>query len=92
MAQNGPTRESVGGGRWAPRTIMPEAPQSNLRCLRRRFAHRPLAPDWADIEEITARQAGRLDTALIFRELGPLLELKEDPAATGRLKTLLERG
>ncbi len=39
------------------------------------------------------RQAGRLDTALIFRELDPLLELKEDASARDRLSKLLtERG
>jgi len=38
------------------------------------------------------RRAGRLDSALIFRELGPLLELKEDAEAPERLRKLLEKG
>jgi len=49
--------------------------------------------DWADIRNILARQAGKLDAALIFRELDPLLELKEDSSARDRLSKLLaERG
>lgn len=34
--------------------------------------------DWLDIEGVAARQAGGLDVALIFEELGPLLALKSD--------------
>ncbi len=34
--------------------------------------------DWADIEGIVQRQAGRLDQDLVWRELAPLLELKEE--------------
>jgi hypothetical protein len=34
--------------------------------------------DWADIEGILQRQAGRLDADLVWRELEPLLTLKED--------------
>lgn len=45
--------------------------------------------DWLDIEGILARQSGKLDTKLIFRELAPLLELKEDVEAEKRLRKLL---
>ena len=48
--------------------------------------------DWADIRGIVARQAGRLDVELVEREALPLLELKEDPAATGRLRRMLREG
>ena len=47
--------------------------------------------DWLDIEGVAIRQGPALATALIFRELEPLLELKEDTRALGRLRGLLER-
>lgn len=47
--------------------------------------------DWLDIEGIALRQGERLDEALIWAELGPLLELKEAPEAAVRLRTLLDR-
>ncbi len=45
--------------------------------------------DWSDIEGIVARQGPRLDVALVWRELLPLLELKEDAVAAPRLGRLL---
>ena len=45
--------------------------------------------DWADIAEIAARQSGKLDKKLIYRELKPLLELKEDTESGKRLRKLL---
>lgn len=45
--------------------------------------------DWLDIRGIIARQAGRLDHALIVAELDPLLELKEDRESGRRLRALL---
>jgi hypothetical protein len=51
------------------------------------FADR--AKDWLDIEGIAARQARRLDEALIWAELRPLLELKGAPEIEQRLQTLL---
>jgi hypothetical protein len=50
------------------------------------------AQDWIDIEGIVIRQHGRLDEERIWRELVPLLELKEDAQAEPRLRTLLEHG
>lgn len=47
------------------------------------------ARDWLDIEGIAARMGPRLDEALIWRELLPLLELKEDAASGPRLRALL---
>ena len=45
--------------------------------------------DWADVQEIVAAQGGKLATDLVFRELDPLLDLKEDRAAHGRLEEIL---
>jgi len=50
------------------------------------FAGRPR--DWLDIEGIVTRQGAGLDTALIWHELLPLLELKEDAETEGRLRRL----
>ena len=50
------------------------------------FAGRP--QDWIDIGGIVARQR-RLDVALIWAELLPLLTLKEDAEAEPRLRALL---
>lgn len=47
--------------------------------------------DWLDIEGIVVRQAGRLDQDLVWRELTPLLELKEAPEIASRLRALLAR-
>ncbi len=51
------------------------------------FADR--AKDWLDIEGIAIRRAGRLDDALIFAELRPLLELKGTPEVEHRLQAVL---
>ena len=53
------------------------------------FAGREL--DWADIRGVAVRQAGRLDEALIFRELEPLLALKGAPEAATRLREILRK-
>lgn len=45
--------------------------------------------DWADVEGVVIRQAGALDTELIWSELRPLLVLKEDRDAEERLAALL---
>jgi len=47
------------------------------------------ARDWLDIEGILDRSAGTLDSELIFAELDPLLELKEDPETGPKLRALL---
>jgi hypothetical protein len=47
--------------------------------------------DWADIAEIAARQSGKLDRRLIYRELKPLLELKEDTESGKRLRQVFAK-
>ena len=44
--------------------------------------------DWADIEGIIVRQAGKLDWTYIGRQLGPLAELKEAPGILAKLEKL----
>ena len=44
--------------------------------------------DWSDIEGIVARQGSRLDAALVWSELLPLLELKDDVTAETKLRRL----
>ena len=53
------------------------------------FANRD--KDWLDIDGIILRQAGQLDVPLVWRELDPLVELKEEPEIGERLRTLLSR-
>lgn len=47
--------------------------------------------DWLDVEGIAVRQGDRLDEALVFGELAPLLELKGVPEAKERLRSLLHK-
>ena len=47
------------------------------------------AQDWIDIEGIALREHRRLDEGLIWQELIPLLELKEDEQTEPRLRRLL---
>jgi hypothetical protein len=42
--------------------------------------------DWVDVDGILARQKGKLDLALVGRELKPLLELQERPDKLERLE------
>lgn len=44
--------------------------------------------DWSDIEGILSRQAERLDWVYIFKQLTPLVELKETPHILDRLQKL----
>lgn len=44
--------------------------------------------DWTDIEGILLRQGEKLDLLQVYRELGPLLELKDTPEAMDRLAAL----
>ncbi len=46
--------------------------------------------DWLDIEGIALRQGTRLDETLIWAELTPLLELKEDQLSAERLRRILQ--
>jgi Nucleotidyltransferase of unknown function (DUF6036) len=45
--------------------------------------------DWLDVEGIVLRQTHKLDRTLVWRELEPLLDLKEDVTAKPRLAKLL---
>lgn len=45
--------------------------------------------DWADVDGIVARQAGRLAIPEILEELAPLLDLKGDSAALARFQAML---
>jgi hypothetical protein len=53
------------------------------------FANRD--KDWLDIASIIIRQAGRLDEGLVWSELKPLVDLKQEPGITDRLTELLNR-
>jgi hypothetical protein len=52
------------------------------------FANRDL--DWFDVQGVLRRQVAQLDLDLIFRELRPLLELKEAPELENRLRKMIE--
>jgi hypothetical protein len=45
--------------------------------------------DWGDIASIAERQRGRLDESIIWTELEPLLELKDDHASAPKLRAIL---
>jgi hypothetical protein len=47
--------------------------------------------DWLDVETILMRQGRKLDVGLIFRELEPLVALKEEPAILERLRGLMRK-
>ena len=47
--------------------------------------------DWLDIRGIVTRRGDALDHSLIYEELIPLLELKEDTTTEARLRALLDR-
>jgi hypothetical protein len=51
------------------------------------FAGRDL--DWGDVERVLIRQHGKLDLAQVRSELKPLLELKGEPDALGKLERML---
>jgi hypothetical protein len=44
--------------------------------------------DWMDIRGVVVRQGAALDQDLVWRELLPLLALKEDPSSEARLRDL----
>ena len=53
------------------------------------FANRD--QDWPDIERVLMRQINRLNIELIFEELRPLLQLKEEPEIETRLREMIEQ-
>jgi hypothetical protein len=52
------------------------------------FASRP--QDWLDVETILMRQGSKLNMQIVWEELAPLVELKEDPQILVRLQTLVD--
>lgn len=52
------------------------------------FASREL--DWLDVKGILQRQGAALNLDLIFEELRPLLQLKEEPEIEQRLRNMIE--
>jgi hypothetical protein len=73
--------------RYAPGVVLRTCSAEDLVVMKA-FAGRD--QDWLDIQGVVLRQAGRLDTAAVMRELEPLLTLEEDPTAGVRLRALLE--
>jgi hypothetical protein len=53
------------------------------------FASRDL--DWLDIDRILMRQGNKLDVSAIFKELRPLVEIKEDLSILTRLEQLMRK-
>jgi hypothetical protein len=53
------------------------------------FAHRD--KDWLDVSGVVLPQGKHLDAPLIWAELRPLVELKEEPEILIRLEKLLPR-
>ena len=47
------------------------------------------AKDWLDVDGIVQRQGAKLDRELIWTELAPLLELRDDPTIEPHLRSLL---
>ena len=47
--------------------------------------------DWLDVENILLRQRGKLNFDLVWRELHPLIELKEAPEIEDQLKKLIAK-
>jgi hypothetical protein len=47
--------------------------------------------DWADVDGILMRQSSALDTSLIFDELRPLAQLKQDDTIVSRLEHLMRK-
>lgn len=47
--------------------------------------------DWADVRGVLDRQHGKIDLALVRRELKPLLEAKEEPEALAKFEKLVSQ-
>jgi hypothetical protein len=47
--------------------------------------------DWADIDKTLMRQGKKLNIPQIFADLGPLVELKEDPDIVPRLERMMRK-
>lgn len=47
--------------------------------------------DWIDVEKVIIRQGVRLDRDLVWEELRPLVELKEEPEIAEALEALFKK-
>lgn len=72
----------------APGVVLVTCSAEDLIVLKA-FANR--MQDWLDIEGVIVRQGSILDRSLVLDELGPLLELKEDPQAEVTLRGLFTK-
>ena len=80
-------------GRASP-WILPDGSAITTCCAEDLIVHKAFASrdrDWLDVDTILVRQGLKLDTALIFRELEPLVELKEEPFILEKLRVLMRR-
>lgn len=71
---------------------LPDGSSITTCCAEDLIVHKAFASrdrDWLDVDTILMRQGPALDTALILRELAPLVELKEEPAILDRLLHLM---
>ena len=69
-------------------------PETREFALRHRVVLKAFAgrdKDWLDIEGVVTRHGPKLDTRQVLREIGPLLELKEDAHSLPRLRAILDR-
>lgn len=79
--------------RWGEPRLTQDADMTLLTCsaedliVHKAFAGRP--QDWLDIETILIRQKGKLKPQVIWDELVPLAELKEEPEIVDRLRKLI---
>ncbi len=49
------------------------------------------AQDWVDVENVLIKQRGKLNLPLVFSELEPLLELKQESGSARRLRAMVAR-
>jgi len=72
--------------RFAPEVDLRTCSAEDLIVLKA-FANRE--KDWLDVTGIIARQTGKLDVSLVWREIDPLIDLKEEPEIRERLRLML---
>lgn len=80
-------------GRWSPWKL-PDGSFITTCCAEDLIVHKAFAArdrDWLDVDTILARQGPKLDTTLIFGELEPLVELKEEPFILDKLRAQMRK-
>ena len=73
---------------------LPDGSAITTCCAEDLIVHKAFASrdrDWLDVDTILVRQGPKLDTALIFSELEPLVELKEEPFILEKLRAHMRR-